>query len=183
MIIVKIFQGPGNQMFQYAYGLATADRLGIELKLDTSWYEINSDHRSYILDRFNIKTPIATQEEIEYIRTLNGKNYLEYQFNILRNKLAPKHKKAVVKEDLSVFDAGLLRPHTTSYLEGYFTTERFFEDSVAEVRNAFEFTRAMPSEVVEIADTITGNTVALSIRRGDFRLRVILDFLFHRLFE
>ncbi len=45
MIIVKIFQGPGNQMFQYAYGLAASKRVGTELKLDLSWFKDNSGHR------------------------------------------------------------------------------------------------------------------------------------------
>src|SRR5260370_35601646 len=31
--------GCANQMFQYATGLALARRLGVDLKLDVSWYE------------------------------------------------------------------------------------------------------------------------------------------------
>src|SRR6516165_5948072 len=31
--------GCGNQIFQYATGLALARRLGVELKLDVSWFE------------------------------------------------------------------------------------------------------------------------------------------------
>ncbi len=57
MIIVKIFQGPGNQMFQYAYGLAASKRVGTELKLDLSCFKDNSDHRQYILDRFRSEAP------------------------------------------------------------------------------------------------------------------------------
>ena len=168
MIIVKIFQGPGNQMFQYAYGLAVSKRLGVELKLDTSWYDENSNHRTFILDRFNLKTEIATAKEIEYIKTLDGKNFLDYRCNLLRNRFASRHKKAVVTEDLSVFDKDLLLPNSTSYLEGYFTTQNFFQDFALEVRNAFQFAENAPSNVAEIASKINQNTIALSIRRGDF---------------
>lgn len=168
MLIQRIFQGPGNQMFQYAYGLSAAKRVGTELKLDLSWYEKNSDHRSYILDRFNIQTPIASKEEIEYIRSKNGKNFLEYHYNLLRDDWAPRHRKAVVKEDLSKFDKELKRPYRNSYIEGYFTTERFFADAEMEVRNAFQFASPMLPNVQEIADSINENTVAFSIRRGDF---------------
>lgn len=168
MIIVKIFQGPGNQMFQYAYGLAAAKRVGSELKLDLSWFEKNSGHRSYILDRFNIQTPIASNEEVEFIRSKNGKNFFEYRFNLLRDRLAPRHRKAVVKEDLSKFDEELKRPYRNSYIEGYFSTEQFFADAENEVRNTFRFVRPMPANVQQIADAINGNTVAFSIRRGDF---------------
>jgi hypothetical protein len=168
MIIVKIFQGPGNQMFQYAYGLALSKRLGVELKLDTSWYESNSDHRSYILNRFNVETEIATTEEVEYIRTLNGKNVFDYRFNIIRDKFAARHKKAVIKEDLSIFDRGLLRPNQSSLIEGYFTTQDFFADYKPDIRKAFQFVIETPSEIREIANSINKKTVALSIRRGDF---------------
>lgn len=168
MIIVKIFQGPGNQMFQYAYGLAAAKRVGTELKLDLSWFEKNSGHRAYILDRFKIQTPIASNEEIEYIRSKNGKNFLEYRYNLLRNELASRHRKAVVKEDLSKIDEELKRPYKNSYIEGYFSTEQFFADAEKEVRTAFQFVNQMPANVQEIADSINEHTVAFSIRRGDF---------------
>lgn len=168
MIIVKIFQGPGNQMFQYAYGLSAALRAGTELKLDLSWFDDNSHHRSYILDRFLINTPIANMDEIDYIRTKNGKNFLEYRYNLIRDKLAPRHRKAVVKENLSVFDKALILPYKHSYIEGYFSTEQFFADFEMEVRQAFKFAGDMPDDVAELANSIDSNTVAFSIRRGDF---------------
>lgn len=167
-MIIKVFQGPGNQLFQYAFGLAAANRVGAELKLDLSWFETNSYHRSYILDRFHIKTLVATKDEIDYVKRCNGQNILEYRYNILRNALAPRHKKAVVKEDLSVFDEKLKRPHQDSHIEGYFSTEWFFDDSISQVRNALQFRAEMSESVAEIANTVDSNTVALSIRRGDF---------------
>ncbi len=155
-------------MFQYAFGLAASKRIGAELKLDLSWFDLNSDHRSYILDRFNITTPVATQKEIEYVRSCNGRNFFEYRFNVLRNSLAPRHKKSVVKEDLSVFDEVLRRPHVNSYLEGYFSTEGFFDDHKSEIRKAYQFKKAPSSRVGELSDSINDSTVAFSIRRGDF---------------
>lgn len=168
MIIVKIFQGPGNQMFQYAYGLAAAKRIGTELKLDLSWFDTNSGHRSYILNRFNIKTPVANEDEVDYIRRKNGKNFFEYRYNLLRDDWAPRHRKAIVKEDLSKFDEALKRPYQNSHIEGYFSTEQFFTDFEPDVRSAFQFVKTMPSNVRDIADRINERTVAFSIRRGDF---------------
>ncbi|MDB4655626.1 alpha-1,2-fucosyltransferase [Flavobacteriales bacterium] len=168
MIIVKIFQGPGNQMFQYAYGLAASKRLGVELKIDASWYNENSAHRAFILDRFELKASVATPEEVAYVKTLDGKNFLEYRFNLLREKFVPRHKKAVVKENLSVFDKNLLRPNKSSYVEGYFTTQNFFQDNIDSVRSAFQYKSEAPKNVAEIASEIAKNTIALSIRRGDF---------------
>lgn len=168
MIIVKIFQGPGNQLFQYAYGVAVASRLGVELKLDISWFNENSFHRSFILDRFGVKTPIATEQDIAWVKSCNGENFFQYRFNLLRNWLAPRAKKTVVKEDVSVFDRAILYPHTSSYIEGYFSTEEFFKDSERKIRSCLEFTSEKSYRYRELAYGIDETTVAFSIRRGDF---------------
>lgn len=168
MLIVKIFQGPGNQLFQYAYGLAASKRIGAQLKLDLSWFDTNSHHRSYILDRFNVNTPVATQEEIEYMKTCNGRNFFEYRLNLLRNDLAPRHRKAVVEEDLSFFDAALKQPYKNSYIEGYFSSEQFFIDQKTDILKAITFRNEATDKVKVIADRINHQTVAFSIRRGDF---------------
>lgn len=168
MLIVKIFQGPGNQLFQFAYGLAAAKRIRTELKVDLSWFELNSGHRTYILDRFNAQIEVATPEEIEWVRSCNGKNFLQYRFNLLRNHLAPRHKKAVVKENLSIFDSDLLKPHKAAYVEGYFSAQNFFADCDAEVRSALTFKGNGSVRFNEIAAVVNDKTVALSVRRGDF---------------
>jgi hypothetical protein len=167
-MIVKIFQGPGNQMFQYAYALAASKRIGTELKLDLSWYEENSTHRPYILDRFNISAAFATKEEVEYIKSKNAPDFLSYRWNLLRDSVAPKHKKAIVFEDLSKVDLDLLHPYKNSYVEGYFTSELFFKDFERDVRKELRFQPLISQRVKEIAEAIDSNTVAISIRRGDF---------------
>lgn len=74
--------GCGNQLFQYAAGLALARRLGVDLQLDISWYEAPTANHSrlYSLGLFkNIDARI--------VRTLAGKvireNGLPYQPKLL----------------------------------------------------------------------------------------------------
>lgn len=155
-------------MFQYAYALAASKRIGTELKLDLSWYEENSTHRPYILDRFNISAAFATKEEVEYIQSKNAPDFLSYRWNLLRDSVAPKHKKAIVFEDLSKVDLDLLHPYKNSYVEGYFTSELFFKDFEKDVRKELRFQPLISQSVKEIAEAIDSNTVAISIRRGDF---------------
>lgn len=167
-MIVKIFQGPGNQMFQYAYALAATKRIGAELKLDLSWYEKNSDHRPYILDRLSITAQVASKEEIEFTKSKNAPNFLQYRWNLFRDSTAQRHKKVLVSEDLSKVDLDLLRPYKNSYVEGYFTSEVFFQDYQKEVRKEFRFNPTSCKEVKQIENLIDSKTVAISIRRGDF---------------
>ena len=54
MIIVKIGDGMGNQLFNYACGYAAARRENDTLKLDTSETD-NATLRDFELDKFNLK--------------------------------------------------------------------------------------------------------------------------------
>ena len=54
MIIVKIGDGMGNQLFNYACGYAAARRENDTLKLDTSEAD-NSTLRDFELDKFHLK--------------------------------------------------------------------------------------------------------------------------------
>ncbi len=169
MLIMRIIQGPGNQLFQYAYALATSKRIGTDFKLDLEWYEHNSDHRPYVLDRFNISAPVATKEEIDYIRTKNASNFLSYRWNLLRDALAPRHKKVLVEEELTMVDEKLKYPHNNVYVSGYFTSEIFFSDYKAEVLKELQFIGEMNEKSKEVAEMMQqSNSVAISFRRGDF---------------
>ena len=169
MLIMKIIQGTGNQMFQYAYALAASKRIGAELKLDLEWYESNSDHRPYILDRFNISAKEATKAEIEYVKSKNASNFLGYRWNLLRDKLAPIHKKVLVDEDIKQVDWNLKKPYKNSYISGYFTSEKFFNDFSEDVRSELTFTGGMSDESQRVAKSMQQtNSVAISFRRGDF---------------
>ena len=54
MVVIKIGDGMGNQLFNYACGYATARRDGDRLMLDTSECD-NSTLRDFELDNFHLK--------------------------------------------------------------------------------------------------------------------------------
>jgi hypothetical protein len=56
MITVKLMGGMGNQMFQYAFGLAQARRLWVGLQLDTT---VLGGHRPYQLQQWGIDVPLV----------------------------------------------------------------------------------------------------------------------------
>ncbi|MCC5022273.1 MAG: hypothetical protein J6386_05485 [Candidatus Synoicihabitans palmerolidicus] len=68
MIIIWLTGGLGNQMFQYAAGLALAERRRTVLKLDVSWYRDDpayEAHNQYALSCLNITEQFATTEEVK----------------------------------------------------------------------------------------------------------------------
>ncbi len=94
MIIVALFGGLGNQLFQYACGTAVAERLGVELQLDTrilteQKQDINATLRDFELSVFNIKASLADKKELEkYVPNLyNTPKWFHQLYRIKRLRI------------------------------------------------------------------------------------------------
>jgi hypothetical protein len=172
MIIVKLMGGLGNQMFQYAAARRLADHHNTELKLDLSFLESRQSPctpRSYELFHFNIKAAIATSREVAEI-TGRGKNQLESTLVRLRQAagFALLHRN-VFSERHFHFDPAVLDLSDNIYLEGYWQSERYFEDIENTIRKEFTVRCSLSGKNRELADKIQStNSVSLHVRRGDF---------------
>jgi len=170
MLIVKLFQGFGNQMFQYAFARSLAIRYNKVVKCDLSWYKEHSAHRAFMLDKLNVNYEVATDKEIYDIKTCNGRNIIAYKWTQLRNAIAPYYRKSVIIENSNTcFDAQLLKTNSNSYIEGYFASENYFIAIADLLKKEFEF-KTQPSEInnCKIQEMQQRNAVCISIRRGDF---------------
>jgi len=149
MIITKLHCGLGNQMFQYAAGLALAEKHKTILKLDVSWfreYEGMADHNRYGLSCFNICEQFATEEEVSSIQHRHMATSFSYYKDF-----------ETLPDNTSVF--------------GYFQDERFFQVVSPRLRNHFSF-RFPPSERAKaLADqmALAPSSVFISFRRGDYK--------------
>src|ERR1700733_28025 len=66
MIIVNLYGGLGNQLFQYAAGRQLSEKYSTDLKLDID--NFNKDkRRPYALKHFNIKESFCTDADKEII--------------------------------------------------------------------------------------------------------------------
>jgi len=173
MIMISIFGGLGNQMFQYACGKSVATKLGVELKLDVSHLidrTLRKDftYREYELDVFNIKEEIATPEEVrQYIPNLWNSNELIKQLFKLKRILLGK---ALYRERIKFkYDKEIDSLKDNTYIYGYFQTEKYFENIKNELLQSFRLTNELNLNNSSLLAKIKSeNAVSIHVRRGDY---------------
>lgn len=165
MIVLRLYGGLGNQLFQYAAGRRLAHARNAELVLDLDWYAhtpAGVTARSFELQHYPIRARQADAREQAWCRLHN-------QRLLGRLPLLPRRWRPC-RENGFAFDARMLDLPDDSYLDGYWQSYRYFED-VAELIHT-ELTPVVPpggGRDREIAAAIAGSeAVAVHVRRGDY---------------
>jgi Glycosyl transferase family 11. len=161
MIIVRLFGGLGNQLFQYAAGKSLAMHQGTTVKLDTSLLGILAK-RPFDLQYFNIPIDLATEEEIR-----------EYTAMPAWQKLLPPYKRKIYKEPHFHYDTNFFKARPNVYLKGYWQSEKYFKHIEAEIRKEFtvkeEYIRHLPPLAHE-------PSLFIHIRRSDYLKKEVQDY-------
>lgn len=174
MIITRLRGGLGNQLFQYACGRALSLRNKDILKLDIEGYARalaggTDTPREYSLSHFSIQENIASVEEIYA---------LKYPFGIISKGFRFMNIKIFRKFNVG-FDARLienLSKKKSVYLDGFWQTEKYFEDCIDIIRRDITLKSPMGAPAAEIGACITKNrsqnikNISLHVRRGDVRI-------------
>jgi hypothetical protein len=175
MIISHLMGGLGNQMFEYAAGLALARRRRTVLKLDVSFYhEHDVDDRHYSLDCLNVPAQFATRQEV--LSFASGLTSME---KIARGmcaglgmpkfvSLLERRGHAHYQKQWTYYPEFHELPDNT-WLHGNYQSEKFFASITDLLRHQFTF-RYPPTPAVEaMAVRIkSGPSVAVHFRRGDY---------------
>lgn len=174
MIIIKLFGGLGNQMFQYAAAKALSINTDTELKLDISHFRrvvANESLRDYRLDVFpNIKEFVATKHEISKLVHQYKFTFFNKIHKNFNKKILNINKKYKVEKSLS-YSPILLDRKKSIYLDGYWQSEKYF-DSVGDIiRDCFNLDFLRYHENLKpFIDKIQQQeaSVSIHIRRGDY---------------
>jgi glycosyltransferase involved in cell wall biosynthesis/predicted SAM-dependent methyltransferase/tetratricopeptide (TPR) repeat protein len=151
-VVVKLQGGLGNQMFQYATGLALARRTKSQLILDLSFLLDRSPRPDFVFRDFDL--PVFK---------------LAPDCQVARDGSAYAKKLQHVAEKHFHFDPEILKLSSNVYLDGYWQSPRYFESILDEVRQSFQFVSEMGLEARKILATIQHcEAVCLNVRRADF---------------
>lgn len=163
MIVSNLIGGLGNQMFQYAAGMAYSKKIGTDFKIDISDFGKYGLHNGFELEKLFGVNNIALD--------LNGLGFGLYSSKTLRRILRKlNNKNLFFRNYLSECSVEYFseKKQAQLYLDGYWQDEKFFINAVPELKKIFRF-RDHPSRLDEISELINkSNSVALHIRRGDY---------------
>ncbi len=170
MIIVRIWEGLGNQLFQYAYAKALALRTGQQVALDIRETGVlhndgNRQKRSCGLQHFRVTLPVCRNVERKY-------PFLDCNENIKNTLMYLSMKKVLpfkyYEESVPDFKEDLINIKGNWYLQGYFQNSKYFHNFSDVIRNDL-----LPRKKIKVSRDLQEilklrNTVSVHIRRGDY---------------
>lgn len=169
MIIVKVVGGLGNQMFQFANGLAVAKRNNTTCKLDITSFRNYTLH-NYSLDHFRILPEVASASELRRFHNQPIHSLLKKKISSVFARSSSPTVHGYVKEQHFNFIPEILDLKGSDfYLDGYWQSEKYFIDIADNIRYDFQV-RDEPVDLnKDYVDKIkSSESVCVHIRRGDY---------------
>ena len=167
MIIVKVWGGLGNQIFIYAMYRGLKER-GKEIKLDISSYKYKKAHGDgYLL-------PIVFENtKQEYAEPKECSKLAIYQCDFFHRVLRKLgiNKKTFVSQIYKYGSCGFspeVLELENAYLEGYFQSEKYFENikDMLHKELTFRLPEVYPNSYRD--SVLATNSVSIHVRRGDY---------------
>ena len=172
MIIVKLWGGMCNQMFQYAFGYALAKRYHDELKFDIDFYNHQPKHtgkrRCISSGQFALtmmrttKRPFpATWLENRYVSHI-----IRYNMGCL---IRLPHINFMMERLHKYYTEIPYVAGKVNYYDGYWPTNQYFQDVEDEIRREFMPSPIVLSHVEKWRSSVKSDCcVAVHVRRGDY---------------
>jgi hypothetical protein len=182
-VVVCLFGGLGNQMFQYAAGRALALKTGSRLILDASSFTLPQARRTYALDDYALAAETRfdgyrypPRQSVVRFPARQFPQWIERAAQILRVRIpislaAGANSFSVFAESSFDFDPGFWQCGPQTYLVGYWQSERYFGEIADLVRRELTYLRAPDADNARWLTRIRAcNAVCVHVRRGDYLL-------------
>lgn len=166
MIIVKIWGGLGNQMFQYAAAKSLAIRTQQEIKVDLSFYKFVKD-RSFSLQVFENDYKYADSKDIRSVLGILSYRVVLRAFKLLK-KITGSVAMCYLDDPGFCYNRKFEAVKGDCFMDGYWQSYRYFEQYRQNILQLFTFKQA-PGIPEGILDNIRQEeSVSIHIRRGDY---------------
>ena len=177
MIIVKLWGGLGNQMFQYSFGKALAEHYNEKVFFDTAFYNSQPDHtgkRKVEIDSVFSLENFSQIDRPRQVKLLENKYFNHIISNLPKFRMKLYGNVFFVKEFLRHYiDEIPYKKGFINYYDGYWLSERYFISIKELLRKEFVPKPDILKDVVEYnsdIDRVRG--VSVHIRRGDYTKKI-----------
>lgn len=160
MIIVKIWGGIGNQLFQYVFGQYLHYRYGQEVFYDDNAYISVDKLRNRELD--------SLDRVIKYDNSCNFSKYRGVKNRLLRFLWQTSPRKHLVLEGKTMPKSFL--PNHIYFFQGYWQDIKYYKWLMENVLDFDLQSKHIPEELVCLYDEVRNeeNSVSIHVRRGDY---------------
>lgn len=172
-IVVSLYGGLGNQLFQYATGKSIALKNNLDLILDLKWFEEQKTSKDktvtsrefalepFALDIFTQVVGLPTQKFDGFFNRFL-RNY---------NKLTLKNHEGykIYKEKNFKFDEKVTSLNAPIWLDGYWQSFKYFEDIRGLLQSELNIRENLSPASKDILLKIENkNAICIHVRRGDY---------------
>jgi len=166
-VVSRIRGGLGNQLFAYAAARRLALKNNAKLLIDNvSGFQFDTTYQQrYQLDHFNIQAELASPQD-RFEPFARVRRYLKRWIN----QRIPFEQRRYIQQQGNAFDPRLLtiQPRGDLHLEGYWQSERYFQDVEDVIRNDLSIQSPTDIENLRVSEQIGScDAIALHVRFFD----------------
>ena len=170
IIIAKISEGLGNQLFMYANAYAISRKFNLNLCLDPYSGYYKNNIRSFMLNNFNITSNIAPSDWIFSNSYRNFVKKIKIKCDFFKKKKSFLFESKDKNKFTKFSSIKLDNFNDQIYVDGNFESEKYFSDYRNDLLNEFSFKKDMSNN--KYLDIIKKhNVVSISIRQNRYSER------------
>lgn len=165
--VVRISDGLGNQMFQYAFAYALAKKTGDQVLIDPLFW--GTSLRKYQLEEFKVtNTKRMISRGWDYLLGFGPRNGRRFK-DRYRQHLIKKNYQLIQEKQLMHCDESLFHPAKPSFYMGFWQAPGYFEAYYEELKKQFVRKTKLSEKAMDYLKEIQAEvSVALHIRRTDY---------------
>ena len=161
MIITEITGGLGNQLFQYAAGLALSNKHKTQLKINSNFNSLDTN-RKLTLTHFNIDVNQANPVEINHL-------YPSSSLNRKIQSILPASRKSFYKEKKFSFQSNFSQLSSSVYLKGYWQSELYFSSIDLIIKEKYQLDPDCYKNASDFIQQLSSHeSVSIHVRKGDY---------------
>lgn len=173
MVIVKIYGGLGNQMFQYAFARALSLKYNRELVVDKSYFNkenypfhLHADYYPYKLDLYNLESEFTPNNISKFIKSIKRKRL--YRLINPLMVLPGLRKRFPQYYSKWNFSFSQFEKSKVAYLEGFWQKYTLIGEFKPEIRKDLSLQIKSVKNTTLLKQIQTSNSVAVHFRLGDY---------------